>query len=142
MRSAPTLALIGLATVFASATPALAASGQTMPSHKITQAVSYVPIHPIYATVLDAGRPAGLLLVSIGLDIPDATLRARARAALPLLRDAYVRNMMTFAAAAVRPFEQPDVDLIARRLQAVTDQQLHQSGARVLLVQVMLQMSH
>ncbi len=139
MRSASTLAFIGVAALFA--TPALAASGQSMPHHKITQAVSYVAIKPIYATVLDAGRPVGLLLVSFGLDIPNAALRARVEAALPLLRDAYVRNVMAFSAAAVRPFEQPDVDLIARRLQAVTDQKLQQTGARVLLIEVMLQMS-
>jgi hypothetical protein len=139
MRSELTLLCIGVAALFA--TPAFAASGQAMPNHKMTQAVSYVAIKPIYATVLDAGRPVGLLLVSFGLDIPNAALRARAEAALPLLRDAYVRNIMAFSAAAVRPFQQPDVNFIARRLQEVTDQKLQQSGARVLLIEVMLQMS-
>lgn len=129
---------LALALCLAATLPALAADQKAMASHKITQAVSYVGLNPIYATVLDDGRPAGFLLVSIGLDIPDARLRDQVNAALPLLRDAYVRNLMAFAAAAVRPREQPDVDLIARRLQAVTDRELHGPGARVLLGQVML----
>ena len=110
-------------------------------THKITQAESYVGLNPIYATVLDNGRPVGLLLVSIGLDIPDTALRAQAERALPILRDSYVRNLMTFTAAAVRPWRQPDVEVIARRLQRVTDRALKTKGAQVLLGQVMLRIS-
>ena len=95
----------------------------------------------MYATILDKGRPAGLLLVSIGLDIPDTALRAKAQRALPILRDYYVRNLMSFTAAAVRPWRQPDVEVIAARLQRVTDRALHTKGAQVLLGQVMLRIS-
>jgi len=35
--------------------------------------------------------------------------------------DAYIRNLMTFTANVVRTDSQPDVNLIADRLQAVTD---------------------
>ena len=142
MRSgAKTLALgLAFATALVAA-PARADDGKQMPAHKITQAKSYVGLNPMYATVLDNGRPVGLLLVSIGLNIPDATLRASVLRALPVLRDSYLRNLMSFTAAAVRPWRQPDVNVIARRMQGVTDRSLHSQGAKVLLGQVMIRIS-
>ena len=61
-----------------------------------------------------------------GKPVPDGelgelTFTTLTKQALPLLRDAYLRNMMQFAATAVRPWKQPDVNDIARRLQRVTD---------------------
>ena len=58
---------------------------------------------------------------------------------MPVLRDAYVRNLMAFTANAVRADEQPDVTMIADRLQAVTDRALKRKGAKVLLAQVAIQ---
>ena len=56
---------------------------------------------------------------------------------MPVLRDAYIRNLMTFTANVVRTDSQPDVGLIADRLQAVTDRALKKKGAaKVLLAQV------
>jgi hypothetical protein len=109
------------------------------PKHKETQSDSFIMIEPMYTTVVDAGRPNGMLLVAIGLDIPDPVLRAQADLGMPVLRDAYVRSLMSYAAAVVRPDHQPDVGLIADRLQRVTDRELHRQGARVLLAQVALQ---
>jgi flagellar basal body-associated protein FliL len=109
------------------------------PKHKETQSDSFIMIEPMYTTVVDAGRPDGMLLVAIGLDIPDPTLRAQANLGMPVLRDAYVRSLMSYSAAVVRPDHQPDVGLIADRLQRVTDRELHRKGARVLLAQVALQ---
>ena len=124
------------------ATPARASDdGKQMPEHKITQAKSYVPVDPMYATILDNGRPVGLLLVAIGLDIQNDDLRGQAQHALPVLRDAYLRNLMTFSAAALRPWQQPDVVVIAGRLQRVTDRVLRKEGAQVLLGQVMIRVS-
>jgi hypothetical protein len=117
------------------------AGDKTAPEHKITQAESYVGLDPMYATILDNGRPVGLLLVSIGLDIPNAELRDQANRALPLLRDSYVRSLMTFTAVAVRPWRQPDVSIIATRLQHVTDKVLRRNGAKVLLGQIVIQIS-
>jgi hypothetical protein len=109
------------------------------PKHKETQSDSFIMIEPMYTTVVDAGRPNGMLLVAIGLDIPDPVLRGQATLGLPVLRDAYVRSLMSYTAAVVRPDHQPDVALIADRLQRVTDRELHRKGARVLLAQVALQ---
>lgn len=118
-----------------------AAKAAQMAPHRITQLESYMALEPMYATILDGDRPIGLLLVAIGLNVPDAALRAKAKRALPLLRDAYVRNLISFAAVAVRPAKQPDVTLIAKRLQRVTDRTLAGAGAQVLLGQVAIRIT-
>jgi hypothetical protein len=115
--------------------PALA-DGASMPEHKITQSESYIMLEPMYATILDGSRPNGMLMVAIGLDIPDAGLRNDATRAMPILRDAYVRNLMSYAWTHIRPSQQPDVVEIANRLQLVTNHTLHRPGVRVLLAQV------
>ena len=107
--------------------------------HKITQSDSYLPVDPIYTTIVADNRVAGMLMIGIGLDVPDEKLHAEVDRAIPVLRDAYVRNLMAFTANAVRPDEQPDVTLIADRLQAVTDRALRRKGARILLAQVAIQ---
>jgi hypothetical protein len=58
-----------------------------------------------------------------------------------VLRDAYVRNLMAFTATAVRTDAQPDVALIADRLQKITDRALGKKGAKVLLAQVAIRVS-
>ena len=110
--------------------------------HKVTQSESYMMIDPIYATIVAGDRPVGLLMIGIGIDVPDKKLRAEADHALPVLRDAYVRNMMAFAATQVRTFRQPDVTVIADRLQGVTDRALGRKGARLLLAQVAMRLEH
>jgi flagellar basal body-associated protein FliL len=118
-----------------------ASADQPVPEHKVTQSESYIMLEPMYATVMDAGKPSGLLMVAIGLDIPDAWLRGQADHAMPLLRDDYVRSLMNYAAASVRPWRQPDVTEIAARLQRVTDRALHKTGAKVLLAQVAIRIT-
>lgn len=118
------------------ARPAAADDAAQMPLHKVTQSESYVMVAPMYATIMDADRPAGLLLVAIGLDIPEANLRADAERAMPLLRDDYIRSLIAFAWTHVSLDQQPDVAAIAARLQHVTDRALRRTGARVLLVEV------
>jgi flagellar basal body-associated protein FliL len=108
----------------------------SMPEHKITQSESYIMLEPMYATIIDSNRPSGMLMVAIGLDIPDAKLRAQVERAMPLLRDDYVRSLMSYAWSYIRPWQQPDVADIADRLQRVTDRALHRPGARVLLAEV------
>ena len=120
---------------------ARADDAKPMAEHKITQAKSFVPMDPMYATILDNGRPVGLLLVAVGLSIADEDLRGEAEHALPILRDAYLRNLMSFAAVAVRPWQQPDVGVIAARLQRVTNRVLRKDGAQVLLGQVMIRVT-
>jgi flagellar basal body-associated protein FliL len=108
------------------------------PEHKITQSESYVMLDPIYTTIVADNRPTGLMMIGIGLDIPDAAMREDVEHSLPVLRDAYVRNLLAFTVAAVRVDTQPDVGVIANRLQAVTDRALKKKGAKVLIAQLAL----
>ena len=111
------------------------------PVHKITQSTSYLMIDPIYTTIMDGDRIEGMLMVGIGLDVPDAELRARTEQEMPLLRDVYVRSLMAFTATSVRPWRQPDVGEIADRLQRATDRTLRRPGARILLAQVAMRLT-
>jgi hypothetical protein len=115
--------------------------GGKAPKHKLTQAESYLMIDPIYSAVMDGDRPVGMLMIGVGVDIPDAKLRGEALHAMPVLRDAYVRNLMSFSTTFVHPDRQPDVTRIADRLQGVTDRVLGRKGARLLLAQVAVRIS-
>src|ERR1700721_1280393 len=98
--------LLTLLVVLFVASAAQADDGQQMAKHKMTQSESYIMIEPMYATIMDGDRPAGMLLVAVGLDIPDPKLRAEAERALPILEDDYVRSVMSFAWTSVRLTEQ------------------------------------
>jgi flagellar basal body-associated protein FliL len=110
-------------------------------AHKITQSESYLGMDPLYTSILEGNRPLGLLMVGIGLDIPDKELRDRVERDMPQLRDGYVRSLMAFTATNVRSWRQPDVAAIANRLQDVTDRILNKKGARVLLAQVAIRLN-
>lgn len=118
-----------------------AAKNQKAPEHKATQSKSFVDIDPIYTTIVSDNRAAGMLMIRVGLDVPDDALHAEIDRSMPVLRDAYIRNMMTFTANAVRTDAQPDVGTIADRLQGVTDRALKRKGARVLLGQVAIRVT-
>lgn len=109
--------------------------------HKLTQSESYLSLDPIYTTIVDDNRAQGMLMVGIGLDVPDAALREVATRSMPVLRDAYVRNLIAFTATAVRTNTQPDVGRIADRLQSITDRALGKKGARVLLAQIAIRVT-
>jgi flagellar basal body-associated protein FliL len=135
----PTPVVLVLATALSAGLPVRgedAPKEQKAPEHKTTQSKSYIGVDPIYTTIVSDDRAAGMLMVGAGLDVPDAKLREEVRRSMPVLRDAYVRNLMTFTANVVRTDTQPDVSVIADRLQAVTDRALGNKGAKVLLAQV------
>jgi flagellar basal body-associated protein FliL len=109
---------------------------------KATSSASFVAFDPFYSTVLDGERARGLLMIEMGLDVPDEKLRERVNLALPALRDAYVRSLSAYATTAVKFYRQPNVEDIANRMQAVTDKMLGQKGAaRVLMVQMAVRAS-
>ena len=142
MRVAPTVLALGallLAGLPVSAEDAPKA--QKAPEHKTTQSKSYIMVDPIYATIVADNRPAGMLMVGVGLDIPDDALHAEVSRSMPVLRDAYIRNLMTFTANVVRTDAQPDVATIADRLQAVTDRALKKKGAKILLAQIAIRVT-
>ena len=47
-----------------------APKAQKAPEHKTTQSKSYIMVDPIYATIVADNRPAGMLMVGVGLDVP------------------------------------------------------------------------
>jgi len=102
-------ALLVFLVAFVLAVPAVAGSSKMTPVHKITQSDSYLMIDPIYTTVMDGDKIVGLLMIGIGLDVPNAGLRDKTQTAMPVLRDVYVRSLMAFTATSVRPWRQPDV---------------------------------
>ena len=119
-----------------------APKAQKAPEHKTTQSKSYIMVDPIYTTIVSDNRAAGMLMVGAGLDVPDDKLREDVERSMPVLRDAYIRNLMIFTANIVRTDSQPDVGLIADRLQAVTDRALKKKGAaKVLLAQVAIRVT-
>jgi hypothetical protein len=109
--------------------------------HKTTQSESYVIIEPLYASILDGARSRGLLLVELGLDVPDTKLREKVNQSLPNLRDAYVRSLLIYASTSVRAWRQPNVEDIAKRMQIITDRVMGQSGAQVLMAQTAIRLS-
>jgi flagellar basal body-associated protein FliL len=131
--------LLAVLLAFALAMPAGAAKKAAV--HKITQSASYLMIDPIYTTIMDGNNIAGLLMIGIGLDVPDGELRAQTEKRMPVLRDVYVRSLLAYSATSVRPWRQPDVGDIADRLQRVTDRTLGRKGARILLAQVAMRLT-
>lgn len=111
------------------------------PEHKTTQSESFVMVEPIYTTIVSDNRAAGMLMVGAGLDIPNPALRGIVERSMPVLRDAYIRNLMAFTANNVRTDSQPDVEMIAARLQGVTDRALKKKGAKVLMAQVAIRVT-
>jgi flagellar basal body-associated protein FliL len=130
-----------LALLPATARAAEDASPPKSSEHKLTQSKSYLPLEPIYATIVDDNRAQGMLMVGMGLDVPDDALRDVATRSMPVLRDAYVRSLVAFAATAVRATAQPDVAQIADRLQTITDRALGKKGAKILLAQVAIRVT-
>jgi flagellar basal body-associated protein FliL len=105
---------------------------------KVSQSPSWVELQDFYTTIVGTDRATGMLMVRVGLDIPDAKMRENATRAMPVLRDAYLRSLMAYTATHVRLDTQPDAAAIADRLQTVTDRALNKKGARILLRQVAL----
>lgn len=127
MRRREILALIALA----GGAPATARASESTERRK-SGGASYLPIAAITGTTNRAGGRRGVLSVECGLDIPDASLRARAEALIPRLRAAYGETVRIYA-AGLPPETPPNADFLARALQGQTDAVLGRRGARLLL---------
>ncbi len=111
------------------------------PKHKTTQSESYVSFEPLYTSIVEAGRPCGMLMVHFGLDVPDPKLREEIQRSAPVLRDAYLRNLIAFTSNQVQVWRQPDIDVIAARLQRITDRAVQRPGARILMAQMAMRIT-
>ncbi|MGE3249353.1 MAG: hypothetical protein AB7J28_11075 [Hyphomonadaceae bacterium] len=136
-------ALIAVA-LLAAVSPA-AAQPSTRPSEDrgnsraLTAAESYLAVPTLSTGVLNRFRTAGTLVVDVGLDIPNAQLRARARSLSPRLRDALRTALSTYASTYYRADTAPDPAAMARLMQQAVNRTLGGEGARLLLSNVVYQ---
>lgn len=98
---------------------------------------TYVRLATVTANARRSGGGNAIMTVETGVDVPDAALRTRATQSAPRLRAAY-NQVVQQAASAMLPGAPPDIDRLARELQAATDRTLGRAGARVLLGTVMV----
>ena len=73
-------AAAALLSLLALAGPVLAAEEaekkpQKAAEHKVTQSESWVEVQDFYTTIVGDGRANGMLMVRVGLDVPDAKMR-------------------------------------------------------------------
>jgi len=140
------LAMFGAAAALAG--PAAASGGssgggqQQAPAsrqERLTSAESYVPMPTLSAGVLQRHSMRGTLVVDMGVDVPDETLRSRARLNAPRLRDALRTALATYAMIYYRDRTAPDPAQLSRLMQQAVDVALGGAGARVLLANIIYQ---
>jgi hypothetical protein len=119
------------------AAAAAAAAGAQPTEKKKGGGESYIQLPSLTATVLRADRSYGVMSVDIGIDVPDSTLRKRAEASIPLLRDAFLREMLIYA-PSIPPGGPPNPDQMAVQLQRAADRTLGRAGAHVLLGTILI----
>jgi hypothetical protein len=93
---------------------------------------SFIEIDTLTATIMRANGQRGVMTVEVGVDVPDAGLRGRAQASMPLLRSAYDEIVRTYA-AGLPPGSVPNADYLSRELQRQTDMVLGRPGGHLLL---------
>jgi hypothetical protein len=126
--------------------PALAAGsggeGQQAPAsrqERLTSADSWLPMPTLSACILNRTSADATIIVDMGIDVPDPSLRRHASANGPRIRDALRTALSTYANTYYRMQTSPDPATITRLLQQAVDQTLREPGARVLLVNIMYQ---
>jgi flagellar basal body-associated protein FliL len=143
--SAPLFAIAlfaALAAPAAAAGSGAASSQQQAPAarqDRLTSAETYLPLPTLSAGVLQRNANRGVLVVDMGLDIPDADLRRRAQLNAPRLRDALRTALATYASTFYRDRTAPDPTELTRQFQLAIDRTLQAEGARVLLVNIIYQ---
>ncbi len=100
---------------------------------------SFMPMPTLSTAVLQRSTTRGTIVVDMGIDIPDAALRARAQANQPRLRDALRTALSTYAGTYYRDRTAPDPTTLARLMQSAVDRTLGASGARVLFTNIIYQ---
>lgn len=133
------LALIALPSAALSADAPAKDKGKGKEQRRITSAETYVPSPTLSAPVTSNYQFAGLMVVDVGFDVPDAKLRTRVTTLQPRLTDAMRSALADYTYARFRAGSAPDPDRILLMLQQAADRTLGVSGAKVLLSNVMVQ---
>lgn len=147
MRIVATIAVLALAAALAG--PASASGGGGSSSspaqqpatrqERLTSAESFVPMPTFSAGVLQRNSTHGTIVLDMGLDVPDETLRRRAVLNAPRLRDALRTALATYSSTYYRDRTAPSPAELTRLLQQSVDRTLGGAGARVLLVNIIYQ---
>jgi hypothetical protein len=138
-------AIAALLVLAASVSPAAAAgegSSEQAPAsrqERLTSAESFLPMPTLSAGVLQRHASLGTIVVDMGLDIPDETLRRHAQLNAPRVRDALRTALATYSSTYYRDRTAPDPTTLTRLLQQSVDRVLGAPGARVLLVNIIYQ---
>ncbi|MFC3079454.1 Tat pathway signal protein [Phenylobacterium terrae] len=125
-----------LAAAAAAAVPAAARAASSR-EKKAVGGLSFVALPAVTSTVRTPNGRRGVLMVELGLDIPDSRLRERAEASQPRLRAAFAQLLQTYA-TGLPPGAPPNADTLSREMQRETDRVLGRAGARLLLGTVMV----
>lgn len=127
-------ALLGLAALAtaAAAAPAAASGGGGGSSQ-----ATYLGLPTVTGNVRRPGGALGIMTVEVGVDTPDAALRARVAQSAPRLRAAYAQVVQQ-QAAALLPGAAPDVERLVTALQGATNTVMGRVGARLLIGTVMV----
>lgn len=139
--------ILALALCAALAAPAAASGSGAAPQQqapasrqeRLTSAETYLPMPTLSAGVLQRNVNHGTIVVDMGLDIPDAALRRRARLNAPRLRDALRTALATYSSTYYRTRTAPDPSELTRQMQLAVNRVLGQEGARVLLANIIFQ---
>ena len=106
---------------------------------RLTSAESYLPMPTLSAGVLQRNSNQGTIVVDMGLDIPDETLRRRARMNAPRIRDALRTALSAYSSTYYRVRTSPDPTELTRQMQVAVNRVLGAEGARVLLANIIYQ---
>jgi len=149
----PWLLLVAALSLCALAQPSLAsgakeakeskkAEGAKAPKKQrpITSLESWVMVEPFSVTVVQEDRIRGKILVSFGMDVPDAELREKAELLMPRLQDAWLRQLNLYGATTVRPGKPANITEVSNILQTVADRVLGKPGSKVLIASVIINM--
>ena len=147
MRILATIAVLALAAALAGPASASGGGGSSSSSaqqpatrqERLTSAESFVPMPTFSAGVLQRNSTHGTIVLDMGLDVPDETLRRRAVLNAPRLRDALRTALATYSSTYYRDRTAPSPAELTRLLQQSVDRTLGAQGARVLLVNIIYQ---
>jgi flagellar basal body-associated protein FliL len=106
----------------------------------ITSLRSWVSVDSFTVAIIQEGRLRGRFTVSFGMDVPDKTLHDKAEELMPRLRDAWLNDLVLYAATTLRPKRAADVPGISEMLQRGADRVLGKPGSVVLMAQARVDM--
>lgn len=136
LRAIPTFVIALAAALFALA-PRAAAEGAS--SHKrTTTSATFIEFSGLASAVVDGVRPAGVMQVEFGLEVPDHDLHELALRIQPRLQALCAEALRAYAGDMYLLGSPPDADMIASLIKDRVDEALGREGAQVVLAMVIV----